>query len=307
MLGHWTGDEFKYELQIEEEDKVTMFPFKSPRKPQKVTTLAEAQTIECPCKQMGNIDGVSRLFGEFSEPVERVKEFMNFEGVTKTGEVYKILEKGKVDIIKTEMGATFNFDSDLINGRWLLRTLPNIFNKEFIEGPNMQLFWKPGPDSIKTEASEQISPLIKVESQMTSQLLQIDETKSTFNTVVAAEGRWTDKFGNTFIYTKDFLQTLFTNMQESLKLGKLGVDMNHNKKDNGKMTELQLLDEPYAHIIGRGFYDGSISNSNGVSIDAEFEVFFDPKANAYIPVNGVTKRVSLVASPACKVCKFIPK
>jgi hypothetical protein len=46
---------------------------------------------------------------------------------------------------------------------------------------------------------------------------------------------------------------------------------------------------------------------NGASIDAEFDVFFDPKANAYIPVSGVTKRVSLVAKPACKVCKFIPK
>jgi hypothetical protein len=103
------------------------------------------------------------------------------------------------------------------------------------------------------------------------------------------------------------MHTLFTNMQQALKEGKLGVDMNHNKKDNGRMTELRLLDEPYAHIAGRGFYDGSISNSNGVSIDAEFDVFFDPKANAYIPVNGVTKRVSLVASPACKVCRFIPK
>ena len=65
--------------------------------------------------------------------------------------------------------------------------------------------------------------------------------------------------------------------------------------------------QPYAHITGRGFYDGSISNMNGASIDAEFDVFFDPKANAYIPVSGVTKRVSLVAKPACKVCKFIPK
>ena len=35
-------------------------------------------------------------------------------------EVYKILERGQVDIIKTEMGTTLNFESEAINGRWLL-------------------------------------------------------------------------------------------------------------------------------------------------------------------------------------------
>jgi hypothetical protein len=46
---------------------------------------------------------------------------------------------------------------------------------------------------------------------------------------------------------------------------------------------------------------------NGASIDAELDVLFSKQFKSYFPVSGVTKRVSLVASPACKVCKFIPR
>ena len=307
MMGHWFKDEFRYELQIEENDKVIMYPFKSPNiTTHKVHTLQDANAVECPCKEMGDIEGVSRLYGEFSEPIEREKAFLNFEGVTKDNQVYKILEKGKVSIIKTEMGSTLDFDSELINGRWLLRKLPNIFNTEFISGENMQLFWKPG-DIIHTEASEQIGKPIKIHTEMTSIITEMEGNH--FNTVVAATGRFVDRFGNPFIYTKEFLKTLYTNMKRQLDEGitPIGVDKQHSKIDNGRMTELHLLEEgQQSRIVGRGIYEGDMTGTTGASIDAEFDVFWDKKSKAYIPVNGVTKRVSLVASPSCKVCKFIP-
>ena len=308
MLGHWSKDKFAYELQIEDNDKVLMYPFKSPNiTTHKVHTLQDANAVECPCKEMGDIEGVSRLYGEFSEPIEREKAFLNFEGVTKNGEVYKVLEKGKVDIIKTEMGTTLNFESDLINGRWLLRTLPNIFNSEFISSENMQLLWKPGQATLMSDPIEQIGDPIKIHTEMISIITEMQG--KFFNTVVAATGRFVDRYGNPFIYTKDFLKTLYTNMKRQLDEGikPIGVDKNHSKIDNGRMTELHLLEEgQQSRIVGRGIYEGDMTGTTGASIDAEFDVFWDKKAKAYIPVNGVTKRVSLVASPSCKVCKFIP-
>jgi hypothetical protein len=308
MLGHWNGDKFTYELQIEEDNHVMMFPFKSPLPLQKVQTLQDANAVECPCKEMGDIEGVSRLYGEFSEPIEREKAFINFEGVTKSGDVYKVLEKGQVDIIKTEMGTTLNFESDLIKGRWLLRTLPNIFNKEFISGDNMQLLWKPGTSTLMSDPMEQIGDPTKIHSEIISVVTEMEG--NSFNTVVAATGRFVDRFGQPFIYTKDFLKTLYTNMKRQMDEGNnpIGVDAHHTKIDDGKMTELHLLEEgQQSKIVGRGIYNGDMAGTTGASIDAEFDVFWDRKAKAYIPVNGVTKRVSLVASPACKVCKFIPK
>ena len=142
MLGHWMGDKFQYELQIQNGEKLDTYIFKALKPVEKITTLQEAQMAKCKCTEMGDIPGISRLFGEFSEPSERELAFLDFEGVTKDKQVYMPMVKGEVDVIKTENGTQMNFKSDKINGRWLLRELPNIFENGFIEGDKMQLFWK---------------------------------------------------------------------------------------------------------------------------------------------------------------------
>ena len=64
MLGHWNNDTFTYELQIQDNDKIQMFPFKSPTlTKQKINTLASTKDITCPCKDMGDIEGLPRLYG----------------------------------------------------------------------------------------------------------------------------------------------------------------------------------------------------------------------------------------------------
>lgn len=318
MLGHWMGDKFQYELQIQNGEKLDTYIFKALKPVEKITTLQEAQMAKCKCTEMGDIPGISRLFGEFSEPSERELAFLDFEGVTKDKQVYMPMVKGEVDVIKTENGTQMNFKSDKINGRWLLRELPNIFENGFIEGDKMQLFWK--PDNKETMMSDKLQmarqiplanlkgPQEKVLSELQSDI-SISSNSREFETVVAAEGTWIDKFGQKFTYTKEFINTLFSNMNMQLLEGTIpiGVDKEHNKMDNGKMTKLELLDQPIAHIKGRGFFNGNIGDVKGASIDAELDAVFLPEFQSWFPVNGVTKRVSLVANPACKVCHFIPE
>lgn len=309
ILGHWKDKELKYELQILQENKIIAFPFKSanaPRPSESITTLMSAKNITCKCLGgIGDVPG-SRIAGEFSS-VERDPSWINFEGVTKkTKEVYLPLIKGKVQIKNTEMSTELIFNSKEITGRWLMRALPNIYDK-LIEGENMNLLWKPETvDSIlkKPKVSGETE---KINSMMSVEVTQVGESE--FEVILAAEGSWTDRFGQKFIYTKEFINTLYTNMNMQVLEGKipLGVDMEHNKIDNGRITKLELLDHPIAQIKGRGYFNGSIKDTRGASIDAELDVFFQKDLQSWIPVNGITKRVSLVANPACKVCYFTPK
>jgi hypothetical protein len=320
LMGHWKGDQFQYELQILNGDKIDMYPFKSSRPTQHIDSLQAAKSAECKCSEMGDVPGVSRLFGSFSEPTERDPAWLTFEGVTAdTKEVYMPIEQGTVEVIHSENGKQFNFKSDKINGRWLMRTLPNIFDNGFIEGENMQLFWK--PDNLESQMGAKLEnaqmiptqdlkgETTKLNSSMMTKEFTLASEQNEFDTIVAAEGTWIDKFGQKFTYTRDFIKTLYTNMSMQLEEGlvPIGVDNEHNKIDNGRMTALQLLDDPIAHIRGRGFSNGSLDSASGVSIDVELEAVFVPQFQSWFPVNGITKRVSLVASPACKVCNFIPK
>jgi hypothetical protein len=320
VLGHWKKDKFIYELQVEMSDKVLALPFEHPLLDYgtNVQSIESANAEKCPCEIIGDRPGVSRLFGSFSEPTERVRDFKGFTGVTKEKEVYLPVDKGTIRIFNTENSTELWFKGEKMNGRWLLRDLPNIFDNKFIEGERMQLLWK--PETKETQMSQQLENLkqlpikvlkgepSKIQSLMQSGISVNSETKE-FDVTVAAEGTWLDKFGQKFTYTKDFINTLFTTMNMQILDGTIpsGVDKEHSKIDEGKMTSLQLLDEPIAHIKGRGFFNGPIGDVNGASIDAELDAIFLEEFQSWFPVNGITKRVSLVANPACKVCFFTPK
>lgn len=320
VLGHWKGDKFIYELQVEMSDRILAYPFEHPLLDygHNVQSIDQANEARCPCEIIGDREGVSRLYGQFSEPTERVRDFKGFTGVTKSKEVYLPVDKGTVRIFNTESSSEFYFKGEKMNGRWILRDLPNIFDNKFIEGERMKLFWK--PETRETHMGEKLKNLttlqssvlkgeqVKMNSEFTTGISIASNSKD-FEVIVAAEGTWTDKFGQRFTYTKDFINTLFTQMNMQLMDGAIpiGVDKEHNKIDNGQMTNLQLLDEPIAHIKGRGFFNGPIEDVNGASIDAELDAIFVPQFQSWFPVNGITKRVSLVAKPACKVCFFTPK
>ena len=319
MMGHWKDKDFTYELQIKNKDKLITFPFKSSvTNTESFHTLKSVRLQPCKCEELGDEPGISRLFGQFSEPKERSADWFLFEGVTKdTKEVYMPILQGKVEIKHTESTTEFNFDSEKLSGRWLLRKLPNIFDNDFISGLDMQLFWKPeledNPiklDNLNTLNSSMFENFEHktIHSQFQSGVSIASNSKD-FVVTIAAEGTWIDKFGVKFTYTRDFISTLFNSMNRQLLEGTipLGVDKEHDMQDNGKITNLELLDEPIAHIRGRGFFNGEIGDVNGASIDAELEAAFVPKFQSWFPISGITKRVSLVASPACKVCIFTPE
>ncbi len=316
ILSHWNQNKLSYELQILTSDKIVSLPFKSPNAPQPtqpIRTLSSSKEISCKCMGgVGDTSGVSRLFGEDIEGIDRDPDWFNFEGVTKNKEVYIPLVKGKVEVKNTELSTEFNFESDKLTGRWLLRTLPNIFDNGFIKGERMNLFWKPGNiTKIQSLNSEELKmETTKITTTINSMLqgVTIDSRAKRFEVIVAAEGTWVDKFGVKFTYTPDFVKTLFNSMNRQMLEGTipLGVDKEHSQIDEGKMDELELLDEPITHIRGRGFFNGEIGDVNGASIDAELDAVFSPTFQSWFPVNGVTKRVSLVASPACKVCLLLP-
>jgi len=158
MLGHWKEEDFTYELQIELDTKLLAYPFKNPLLHTEMTqTLEDLEGKECPCDVLGDEAGISRLFGEFSEPIEREKDFATLEGVTEDKDVYRPIFDGEVRVLNTENSTEFFFNSDKLTGRWLLRSLPNIFSQTFLEGEKMQLFWK--PDTKETMMSEQLKNL----------------------------------------------------------------------------------------------------------------------------------------------------
>lgn len=318
LMSHWNGPDLTYELEFDLGKKVIAIPLKSPNKfDSPVKTLMEAKKISCSCVSgLGDVAGISRLYGEFSDPIERTATWMDFEGVsTRTKNVYYPIVKGQVEVINTEQNSQLLFDSDKLSGRWLLRALPNIFDDGFIKGDQMYLFWK--PDSLESlmESEKTIVPVVskeeevqKIISYMQSGITRASNNKE-FDVIIAAEGTWIDRFGHKFIYTKQFINTLFQSMSRQMEGDNIpiGVDKQHSKIDEGKMTKLELLETPVAMIKGRGFFNGPIDDVNGASIDAELSVVFMPQHQAYVPIDGVTKRVSLVASPACKLCFFVPK
>lgn len=248
MLGHWTKDNFTYELQVEMSDKILTLPFKNPLVKGKIfESINSVPDGTCPCEVIGDKAGVSRLYGEFSEPIERHLDFKRFKGITKDKQTYAPMERGTVRVFNTENSTEFWFKSPKITGRWLLRDLPNVFDNEFIKGERMQLFWK--PETKETHMGQQLenlktlnSSVLKGETTKINSMMQsgisIASNKKDFDVTVAAEGTWVDKFGQKFTYTKDFINTLFTTMNMQILDGTIpiGVDKEHSKIDEGKMT-----------------------------------------------------------------------
>ena len=316
VLAHWKDKSLTYEFQFLENDRIIAFPFISPTAPQPsepIQTLMAAKSFPCKCA-IGDQAGATRLYGQFS--TIRDKTWFELEGVTKqTKEVYMPLLKGEVEIKNETKQTELLFNSPGMTGRWLMRELPNMISQ--IPGDKMNLLWK--PDNKESQIENKLSimqtmPISSIKgdpshltSQMSTQILVTSPKE--FDVVVAAEGTWVDGHGRKFTYTKEFINTLYTNMNMQLLEGKIpiGVDKEHNFKDNGQMTSLQLLDKPIAHIKGRGFFNEDIGDAKGASIEADLDVVYSKQFQSFFPVNGITKRVSLVKNPACTVCYFTPQ
>ncbi len=202
--------------------------------------------------------------------------------------------------------------SPSLSGRWILRKLPNIFHDSLFTSKEITLLWKPTlqGNSPSDKLEEVICPcpmkdakslnssqtLINVPAQFAIQ--QVDIDNNTITGIAAAEGTWIDFFGRKFTYTSDFMDVLFARMKSTF----MTVDKEHDGEDRGIVTDVQLVQEPIKHIVTKGTYNGSIEDVDGLSLEMTLNSAWSNQFQSWIPFDANPERVSLVGSPACKIC-----
>ena len=124
--------------------------------------------------------------------------------------------------------------------------------------------------------------------------------------IIAAEGTWSDMFGRRVTYTKEFINNYIISLNMQLTRGDtIGMDRNHNEIDTGKFDSFELLEGPISHIIGHGTFNGDVTGAAGFSTDFSLKAIFSETFQTWFALEGMTERVSLVDSPACKLCWLI--
>ncbi len=327
---HELGGKIDYQLSIETEPGELQF-LKFPRNG-KMATISDNPNI-------------TRLFGELQEDT-RSREWLDFDGTTLKPETldnvddeiqalhgdYRILETGQLRVgDQTAKFSELFFNEQHISGRWILRKIPNIFDKSYLSDPEVYLFWKPPKQKdyanaydIKSHYSEQRCPcgvaeasanfaeLTKVEGEWVSSKLQMDFTfdnaSQTFEGVGAAEGTWIDMFGVKYLYTPEFITHTFNKQRIQAQQGQYTLNTEHDKfgeSFDGHVTAVELRQEPIKHIVVKGTYTGPSALSEGeVGLSNEFRLksVWHEDFQAWVPFDSITDKLSVVKRPACKIC-----
>lgn len=296
---------FKFSLPHEEENSIRTFKF-AQKKTESLSYLNDEPNI-------------SRLFGQFSDI--RSASWLNTEGVDpKTKEVYVRSAHGTFTVgTQNDKFTELFFHKGKLSGRWILRNIPNVFAKEFLDKKKeVYLFWKPvqqvahkdqtgpcptGKCPLKTLQSNPMKKGKLTTKKCKFQMqINVDEEKHTFEGIASAEGTWVDLYGNKFIYTADFVKTLYNRMSSAVLSGKVTVDKEHNEEDKGLVTNVQLVQEPINHIIVKGTYSGTLDDVRGLSPELTLRSAWNEEFAGWVPVDVTPDRVSLVTNPACKIC-----
>ena len=281
---------------------------------------------------------ITRLFGTRSEDT-RSEDWLTFEGTTHDNEsesspgVYKIYDHGIVKFgEKTNKYTELFFDGGKITDRWLLRKIPNVFDKTmFSEGSPVYLFWKPPKQksykdsfsanstykTIKcacptTELSAKFAEFSREEgvetfSKMSTDVLFNGEGK-TFEGVGLAEGTWIDLYGEKYTYTPEFITHTFNKQRDQLKKGeKISFNTEHPLEEqfHGDVTDVQLFREPIYHIRVKGIYKGPADIENdqyGLSYESRLRSHWSENFQSWVPFDTTTEKISVVKRPACKIC-----
>jgi len=281
---------------------------------------------------------ITRLFGKMSEDT-RDEDWLTFEGTTQENEsesspgVYKIYDHGIVKFgEKTNKYTELFFDGGKVTDRWLLRKIPNVFDKKmFSEGSPVYLFWKPPKqksyndsfdakksyNSVKCdcptqELSAKFAEITREEgvetfSKMSTDVI-FDGTDQTFEGVAAAEGTWIDLYGEKYTYTPEFITHIFNKQRDALKKGeKVTLNTEHPDLDqfHGDVTDIQLYREPIYHIRVKGIYKGPAdlnSDQHGLSYEFRLRSHWSEDFQSWVPFDATTDKISVVKRPACKIC-----
>lgn len=314
------GEKKEYQLSIGNENDLQFLRF--PR-------TGEMATIS-------DSPNITRLFGEMSEDT-RSGAWLSFEGETLEPEegqnsgIYKIYDTGRIRIgNQTEKYSELFFSGSKMSDRWILRKLPNPFDRALFSSENIYLLWKPPLQKSYNQANSSISKykeiicpcsnkeisakfheLVREEgvetiSKLSSDVIFNPDSK-TFNGIGAAEGTWIDMFGEKYVYTKEFITHLYNEQRERLKNGetiKVGGD-EHTDGFNGTINNVKLHTQPVYHIEVEGIYHGPSKLSNeryGLSYENRLRSVWNEEFQAWIPFGGSTDAINVVRKPACKIC-----
>ena len=319
---HIVGDKQEYQLSIED-------------------NLGELQYIVFHKAQMATISdnpNITRLFGTLSEDT-RSEGWLSFNGETVEPErdnlpgIYNIVDNGKMKIgIQTEKYSEVFFNGTNLSDRWILRKMPNVFDKAMFSEESILLLWKPTkqksyenahlptkPYNTKmyscatNEISAKFSEITKdggidIISKLTSDVI-FDTATNTFEGVASAEGTWIDMFGEKYTYTPEFIIHDYNNQRDTLKRGeKILVGTDHkldSESFNGEITDVQLFQEPIYHIRVKGIYNGPADIKNekyGLSYEYRFSSSWNEEFQSWVPFKSKTNRIDVVKRPACKIC-----
>jgi len=257
---------------------------------------------------------VTRLFAQKSKP--RPPSWLDFSGGLITGdESYELFDKGTV--ITGENNGLYTelfFSGNQLHGRWLLRNIPNVLDQSLFSEREIALFWKPPLQATEPGASynsvECACPM-KMAKSNNSQRSKRD-VRSRFESpvvidennivsgIAAAEGTWTDMFGNTYTYTSEFMDTLYTRLQEYLSV--ITTDKEHDNVDKGYINSVGMVQDPIKYITAKGNYNGNIDGVRGFSLEMTLRSFWNEELQSFIPFDAIPVRISLVGNPACKIC-----
>ena len=314
----WEGTQTKIYLNVKFGSQVHSIKFSLPDKEVKpVRTYNYARKRASNLSYLSNTINATRLFGQPAEV--RSSSWLNLEGVDKkTKEVYVKTGSGTVNIgTQTDDFTELFFDSSKLSGRWILRKIPNVFEKSYMHGNNCYLFWKPpeqtphaAQKSINTSCpcpmktlkdKERPKNLTKMSAKFQGDITILDE--STFEGIAAAEGTWVDLYGHKFIYTSEFMDTLFQRMQSHLSRGgSITVDKEHDEVDNGFIVDVAMVQDPIKHIVVKGSYNGTLDDVEGLSPELMIQSAWNDEFLGWVPFDATPERVSLVTNPACKIC-----
>ena len=320
---HTVGDKIDYQLSIMSENNELQF-LQFPRTGN-MATISDSPNI-------------TRLFGTLSEDT-RSEEWLTFEGTTHDNEsesdpgVYKIYDSGTVKFgERTRKYTELFFNGNKVTDRWLLRKIPNVFEKTmFSEGEPVYLFWKPpkqksfddsynDKSQYKTvkcacpteELSAKFAEISRDEgeetiSKMTTDVL-FDNKLQTFEGIAAAEGTWIDLYGEKYTHTPEFITHIFNKQRDHLKAGgKISFNTQHPDEEqfHGDVTDVQLFREPIYHIRVKGIYKGPADLSDdqyGLSYEFRLRSKWNEEFQSWVPFDATTDKISVVKKPACKIC-----
>lgn len=251
----------------------------------------------------------TRLFGKKSEDT-RSEAWMNVEGDTKDG-IYDIVDKGEVEITdQSEKHFKLTFNGEKLTGDWILRRIPNIFDKAlFGEDTFGWIFWKPGTNPNEAKFSSIDEDDLQDVGGRFNLDLSLNAEDQTFEGIAAAEGTWVDMFGVPYLYTKEFIEQIATSQISKLESGeRIPLNTEHPTDElalDGDVTEVQLVREPINHIRVKGKYHGSTTLQEGdigLSYEFRFRSVWNEDFQAWMPFDSITDKLSVVKRPACKIC-----